>query len=107
LTLPWRAWTVSASEPLLSEAAYAVMARETFDPLKAFKSVMEGFTVHQGDRGEYLALLLLILAHDKAVGPPDENGHPQSQLRFFDFAFFLSKYLFRESATSATELGTL
>jgi hypothetical protein len=55
--------------------------------------------------GVNLALLLLILARDKAVGPPDENGHPQSQLRFFDFASFSSKYLFRQSATSA--LGTL
>ena len=68
--------TVSSSEPLLSEAAYVIMARKSFDPLKSFKSVLEGFAVHKGDRGEFLALLLLTLARDQAVGPPVNDGHP-------------------------------
>ncbi|KAM6499182.1 hypothetical protein JOM56_004690, partial [Amanita muscaria] len=59
--------TVSSSEPLLSEAAYVIMARESFDPLQSFKSVLEGFAVHDGDRGEFLVLLLLTLARDQAV----------------------------------------
>jgi hypothetical protein len=78
--------TVSASEPLLSEAAYCIMARENFDPVKSFKSVLEGFAVHKGGHDEYFALLLLILARDKAVGPPDTSGRPLRQNRFFDTA---------------------
>ena len=79
--------TVSSSEPILSEAAYVIMAKESFRPLESFKSVVEGFAVHQGNRGEFLALLLLTLACDQAVGPPDENGHPEC--RFFNFASFV------------------
>jgi hypothetical protein len=56
--------TVSSSEPLLSEAAYVIMAWKSFDPLKFFKSVLEGLAVHKDHRGEFLALLLLTLAHD-------------------------------------------
>jgi hypothetical protein len=67
--------TVSASEPLLSEAAYAIMARESFDAVIAFKPILEGFAVHKGNRGEFLALLLLTLARDDAVGAPDKDVH--------------------------------
>src|ERR1700730_2141080 len=56
--------TVSPSEPLLSEGAYFVMQRPSFDAPEAMKSVLDGFSVHKGDRGELLGLLLLILAHD-------------------------------------------
>ena len=87
--------TVSSSEPLLSEAAYVIMARETFDPLKSFKSLLEGFAIHQDDRGEFLALLLLTLARDKAVGLPDNTGHPER--RFFPLASFVYGHLFKES----------
>ena len=96
--------TVSSSEPLLSEAAYVIMARESFDPLKAFKSVLEGFAIHKGDRGEFLALLLLTLARDQAVGPPDNSGRPAC--RSFDLASFVYGRLFRESP-SAAELKNL
>ncbi len=51
--------TASPSEPILSEAAYVIMARKSFGPLESLKSVLEGFSVHKGDRGEFLALLLL------------------------------------------------
>ncbi|KAF8345733.1 hypothetical protein F5887DRAFT_154644 [Amanita rubescens] len=91
--------TVSSSEPLLSEAAYFIMARESFDPLKSFKSVMEGFAVHKGDHGEFLALLLLTLARDQAVGPPASNGCPKR--RFFSFASFVYGYLFSESPSAS------
>jgi len=97
--------TVSSSEPILSEAAYVIMAKESFRPLESFKSVVEGFAVHQGDRGEFLALLLLTLARDQAVGPPDENGHPKR--RFFDFAPFIYKHLFNSESQSASELKDL
>jgi len=49
--------TISPSEPLLSEAAYVVMARKSFRPLETFKSILEGFAIHQGDHGEFLVPL--------------------------------------------------
>ena len=88
--------TVSASEPLLSEAAYAIMSRPFFDAPKFFKTVLEGFAVHKGDRGEFVVLLLLTLARDQAVGVPDQGGRPAGNRRFFDTASFLSGYLFRD-----------
>jgi len=92
--------TVSSSEPLLSEAAYAIMARESFDPVKAFKSIQEGFAIHTGDRDELLALLLLTLARDQAVGPPvGWSEHPEC--RFFDFASFVYGHLFSESPSAS------
>ncbi|KAF8336008.1 hypothetical protein F5887DRAFT_1063318 [Amanita rubescens] len=92
--------TVASSEPLLSEAAYSIMARESFDPVKAFKSVLEGFAVHKGDHGEFIALLLLTLARDQAVGPPVKwRTHPEC--RFFDFASFVHGYLFSKSPSAS------
>jgi hypothetical protein len=90
--------TVSASEPLLSEAAYVMMQRPLFDAPKMFKAVLEGFAVHKGDRGEFVGLLLLILARDKAVGSPGHDGHPMSIHRFFNTAQFVSGHLFRDPA---------
>src|SRR5277367_2829174 len=69
--------TVSASEPLLSEGAYFIMQSPSFDAPKAMKSVLDGLSVHKGDRGELLALLLLILARDNAIGPADQDGRPR------------------------------
>lgn len=89
--------TISASEPLLSEAAYAIMAQQSFDAVNAFKPILEGFAVHKGDRGEFLALLLLTLARDAVVGAPDKDGHPQR--RFFELAPFVSGCLFKEPTT--------
>jgi len=91
--------TVSSSEPLRSEAAYVIMARESFDPLKSFKSALEGFAIHKADRSEFLALLLFTLARDQPVGPPDKNRH--SKHRFFDFAPFMHRYLFKKSLSAS------
>ena len=88
--------TVSASEPILSEAAYAMMSKPLFDAPKHFRNVLEGFAIHKGDRGEFVALLLLTLARDKAVGAPDQSGRPASKCRFFDAASFVSGHLFRD-----------
>ena len=54
--------TTSSSEPILSEAAYFIMQRGSFNAAKELKSVMEGFSISKGDRGEFLILLLLTLA---------------------------------------------
>ena len=85
--------TVSSSEPLLSEAAYVIMSWDSFDVLKCFTTVLEGFAIHKGDRGEFLALLLLTLARDKAVGSPNDDGHPKC--RYFKFAPFVYGHLFK------------
>ena len=92
--------TVSPSEPLLSEAAYVIMSRKSFKPLEAFKSILEGFAIHQGDRGEFLALLLLTLARDQAVGLPDKQGHPKC--RFFRLSSFLNGNLFSTASADLT-----
>ena len=86
--------TVSASEPLLSEAAYSVMARASFNVPKAMKSVLDGFAINKGDRGELLVMLLLTVARDKVVGPPAEHGLPAGS-RIVDVAPFLSGGLFQ------------
>ncbi|KAJ2927619.1 hypothetical protein H1R20_g9470, partial [Candolleomyces eurysporus] len=61
--------TTSPSEPLLSEAAYYTMCHFQMDCPAAFKGILSGFSVHKGDRGEMLVLLLLMMARDQAVGP--------------------------------------
>ncbi len=87
--------TTSSSEPLLSEAAYFIMQKPSFNAVKALKSVMEGFAISKGDRGEFLVLLLLTLARDAAVGPADKFGRPVDGDRWFGLSDFLCEQLFR------------
>ena len=93
--------TVASSEPLLSEAAYFIMSLECFDAVTSLKIVLEEFAVHEGDRGEFVALLLLTLARDQAVGLPDRDGRPEH--RYFDSAPFVHGHLFKSSSASALE----
>jgi hypothetical protein len=83
--------TVSPSEPLFSEAAYWIMQNEAFDAVRALKMVLGGFAIQKGDRGELLVMLLLTLARDSAVGPPDRLGKPKQRWAsvpsFFEFLF--------------------
>jgi hypothetical protein len=89
--------TVSASEPILSEAAYSIMAQtEFFNAPARFKSVLEGFAVHKGERGEFVTMLLLTLARDAAVGPPGNDGRPKNS-RAFGVGSFISGHLFRKN----------
>ncbi|KAH7909760.1 hypothetical protein BJ138DRAFT_1154518 [Hygrophoropsis aurantiaca] len=69
--------TVSPSEPLLSEAAYWIMQDKDFDAPRSLQTILGGFSVHKGDRGELLVMLLLTLARDASVGPPDRDGMPK------------------------------
>jgi hypothetical protein len=94
--------TTSSSEPILSEAAYFVMQRGNFDAPTALKSVMEGFSISKGDRGEFLGLLLLTLARDLTVGPPDEFGRPAAGNRWFGLIDFLHGQLFRKQTKEAS-----
>ncbi|RXW14770.1 hypothetical protein EST38_g11087, partial [Candolleomyces aberdarensis] len=61
--------TISPSEPLLSEAAYYTMCHFQMDCPAAFKGILNGFSVHKGDRGEMLVLLFQMMARDQAVSP--------------------------------------
>jgi hypothetical protein len=87
--------TVSASEPLLSEAAYSIMLRASFNILKAMKSVLDGFSINKGDCGEFLVMLFFTVARDQSVGPLNEYGLP-ARLRIIDIAPFLAEELFRK-----------
>jgi hypothetical protein len=87
--------TISSSEPILSEAAYFVMQKRSFNAPKALKSVMEGFSISKGDRGEFLGLLLSTLARDATVGPSDEFGQPVKGRRWIDLPRFLHGHLFK------------
>jgi hypothetical protein len=93
--------TTSSSEPILSEAAYFIMQRGSLSAPKALKSVMEGFSISKGDRGEFLALLLLILARDATVGPPDRFGRPIKGKRWFGLADFLYGQVFQKQDGSS------
>ncbi|EDQ98420.1 uncharacterized protein LACBIDRAFT_335978 [Laccaria bicolor S238N-H82] len=100
--------TASSSEPILSEAAYFLMTRDhSFNAADALKSVMEGFAISKGDRGEFLVLLLLTLARDATVGLPSIYGNPEKGNRFFSLADFFLGGLFNCSEKSAQELHKL
>ncbi|KAF8806087.1 hypothetical protein BYT27DRAFT_7257509 [Phlegmacium glaucopus] len=68
--------TTPSSEPLqISEAAYFIMRKPQFNVPHALKTVMEGLSISTGDWGEFLALLIFILACVEAVG---DLGRPRS-----------------------------
>ncbi|THH08631.1 hypothetical protein EW146_g8931 [Bondarzewia mesenterica] len=81
--------TVCPSEPILAEGAWTVMHRSDFDAPSAMQSILSGFSVNQGDRGELVALLLLILARDAAVAPKDEQSRSNAERRVFSVITFL------------------
>jgi hypothetical protein len=73
-----------------------MMSMPLFDAPKRFRNVVERFAVHISDRGEYIGLLLLILARDQTIGAPNNHGHPARNHSFFDVVPFLSGHLFRD-----------
>lgn len=92
--------TTSSSEPLLSEAAYFIMQKPSFNAAKALQSVMGSFAISERDRGEFLGLLLFILARDAAVGPANQFGRPMSGERWFSLSDFLYGEIFRQQVPS-------
>ena len=71
--------TVSASEPLLSEAADWMMDLDTtFKAAETLKSCLDSYDIYKGNHGELLVMLLFILARDRAIGHPDRYGRPYS-----------------------------
>jgi len=82
--------TVSASEPLLSEAAYWMMDTDTtFNAAETLMSCLEGYSIHKGDRGELLVMLLFILARDRAIGQSNSYGQPASGKRWCSVSHFM------------------
>ncbi|KAF5371045.1 hypothetical protein D9757_010297 [Collybiopsis confluens] len=63
------------SEPIVAEGAYNLMYdnRLSFNAPRALSNVLHGFSVHQGDRGELVAMLLITLARDSAISS-SSNG---------------------------------
>jgi len=59
--------TAAPSEPILSEAASNIMSNPNFNAPKALQRVLGGFSVHRGDRGEFVAMLLFTLSRDHAI----------------------------------------
>jgi hypothetical protein len=86
--------TTSASEPLLSEAAYSRMMLPSFNAPKALMSILRGFPIDRGRRAEFLVMLLFTIARDKFVGPPAESSRP-AKSRIIDVATLLTNELFR------------
>lgn len=91
--------TVSPSEPLLSEAA----ARLTHSSQQAspmlLSSVLHGFSIDKGDRGEFICMQLLNDARDTAVyGRPDVALIPLDISLVFSVADFFGN-LFRRKLT--------
>jgi hypothetical protein len=85
--------TVSSSEPIFSEAAYAVMSYPSFIIPHVMKLVLDGFSINTGVHGEFLVLLMFTIARDKTVGPTDMHGSPKS--RILDVPTFLTDDLSR------------
>ncbi|KAH7907099.1 hypothetical protein BJ138DRAFT_1182650 [Hygrophoropsis aurantiaca] len=86
-----RLTTISSSEPLLSEAAYWIMQVHDFDAPGTLLRLLDSSSVHRGDRGELVVMMILILARDCTVGPPSINGQPAHRWtmvpRFFECLF--------------------
>ena len=70
--------TISPSEPILSEGAAHVMTQTTFPAASFLLNILTSFAIHQGDRGELVALLLLTLARDRVSRQSSTSLLPNS-----------------------------
>jgi hypothetical protein len=77
--------TVSASEPLLAEAARRVMIKEDYNPPQALLDALSTSGMDKGDRGELIAMLLLILGYDQARDKLDTQDDPRPAIPLLDF----------------------
>src|ERR1700733_13778979 len=87
--------TMNSSEPLLSDAASMIMADPEFNAPTSLKMVLAGFSVHPGNRGELVGMLLLTLARDKVISEKLEHRDHRG---FFTVIAFL-KCLFPTGAS--------
>ncbi|KZV65247.1 hypothetical protein PENSPDRAFT_614293 [Peniophora sp. CONT] len=84
--------TMNSSEPILSDAASKIMSDNrgaTFVP-QALSRLLTGFSIHTGDRGELVGMLLAILARDEVV---HHNLSVPQYPGFFPVLAFLKKLL--------------
>ncbi|KAL0945534.1 hypothetical protein HGRIS_014895 [Hohenbuehelia grisea] len=72
--------TISPSEPFVSEAAAKLLETAKWDstgrpakPIEILKELMTGFSIHAGDRGEFIALLLFTIARDALARLPEQR----------------------------------
>jgi hypothetical protein len=81
--------TMNPSEPLLSDAASMIMIdpQFSFDAPASLKMVLAGFSIHLGDCGELVGMLLLTLARDKVIFKKLDHG---SHRGFFTVVAFLT-----------------
>jgi hypothetical protein len=77
--------TVSASEPLLAEAARRVMIKEDYNAPQALLDALRTSGMDKGDRGELIAMLLLILGYDKARAKLETLNAPRPAIPLLDF----------------------
>jgi len=89
--------TMNISVPLLSDAASMIMIDPefSFDAPASLKAVLAGFSIHPGDRGELVSMLLLTLARDKVISEKLDDPNHQG---FFTVVSFL-KCLFPTGAS--------
>jgi len=93
--------TTSPSEPVLSEAAYYVMAiQPQFSPPQVLQTILNGFAVNKGELGELIVALLFTMARDKAVGLPDDCARPCNNQRWCSLTGLLTS-LFRTPFTTS------
>jgi hypothetical protein len=69
--------SMNPSEPLLSYAASKIMTSPgfSFDAPAALKEVLTGYSIHTGDRGELVGMLLLTLARDQLISRELDHCH--------------------------------
>ena len=72
--------TVSPSEPLLAEGAYRALSMQKRSQADLLLQVLQGPSLHKGDRGETVALLLFLEARDAAV-----RLHKTRNIKLLDF----------------------
>ena len=83
--------TVSASEPILSEAASTYMRSPGFSMAQALQDVLTGYSISQGDRGELISAAILTQARDAVVQKQTEAS--LETLPTFTVADFMSALL--------------
>ena len=96
----------SGSEPLLAEAASTLMLQESFKPAEWLKSILSGFSVNKGDRGELVAMLAVTVARDMAVEKRSDNFGIAKSVLLGEINFRDDSNLFR-AVTVCEFLGKL
>ncbi|KAG6848466.1 hypothetical protein H0H93_016753 [Arthromyces matolae] len=101
--------TVSASEPILAEAsAYTISHfRKQKKMSQMLREILLGTpSLDLGDRGESTGLLLLTMARDAIVYPPEKPNEICEELRSIPLVTFMQKLLAIDNLTEALPTST-